>query len=227
MTTTIIRLFLLHWLVFSGSLGLVAAPPKSKEREYSLGPLKIDEFRGEVEAQNNTTAHTATRVRYQFEFAFSQFGQQVTVIVKSIELRVVFLPEESWFGPDATPELLDHEQGHFDVAEINARRAELAIEKAKLAGRMISATGNSRQAAHQAIMEKLNEIGEQVDKQIADENVEYDRSTRHGFKYSEQSELRKIQKLTLEALGEELGQLNPKFKARALRARRTDFSSTP
>ncbi len=211
--TTLVRLFVMHSLLFANSLAVLSAPPKSKERVYSLGPLKVDEFRGEVISQHSTSAHTATRTRYQFALAFNQVGQLVTAVVKSIELRVVFLPDESWYGPDAAVELLDHEQGHFDIAEINARRTALSLEKARRAGKFISASGNTKQAAQKAVLEKLNEIAQLVDQQTAEDNIEYDRTTRHGYNFSEQSEVRKIQKLTLKSLSEELEQLSPKLKS--------------
>ncbi len=217
--TTLLRLLLLPCLVLAVNLPLLAAPPKSKERPYTQGPLKVDEFLGEAPPEKSATAHTATRIRYEFQFLFGQNGQQVTVSVRSIKLRVVFLPEESWYGPDTSPDLLDHEQGHFDIAEINAHRVELALEQARLAGKLISATGNSRQSAHAAVMVKLDEIAQLADKKTADDNVEYDRNTRHGFNFSEQSELRKIQKLTLQSLTDELEQLNPRRKRDASRSR--------
>ncbi len=141
----------------------------------------------------------------------------MTVTVKSISLVAVFLPDNSWYGPDAAAELLDHEQGHFDIAEINARRAAVELEKDRRAGKSISATANTRQAAHKAVLKKLNELRQLVDQRIAQENTEYDRSTGHGLNYSVQSEVRKIQELTRASLVEELERLKPKRPTGPLR----------
>lgn len=220
-------LFMLCWLSHSCWLASFAAPPKSKERPYALGPLKVEEFKGDVEPDGGNKAKTSTRVRYQFEFSFVQFGQQATVTVKSIQLEAVFLPEDSWYGADAPAGLLDHEQGHFDITEIQTRRAELELEEDRRAGKSISGSGNSRQAAHKVVLEKLDQLRQAIDARIAQENVDYDRNTRHGLSFSEQSEIRKIQKLTLASLEEELNELNPRRKARALRRSNVDANTIP
>lgn len=183
------------------------------ERLYSEGPLSIDEFRGEVAPQDSSFAHTTTRTLYKYELVFYQAGPQVTALVKNLELRVVFLPDQSWYGGDAADDLLDHEQGHFDIAEINARRMWLSLAKARAVGKSIAASGKTKLAAQAAVIKKLNEIAQQVDKKTAEENADYDRTTQHGLRYSEQSEVRKIQKLTLKSLAEELQQLTPKPKS--------------
>lgn len=214
-------------LLLPGCEVLLAAEPKSKERAYSLGPLKAEEFKGQVEPDSKDRANTATRVSYQFQLGFYQVGSQATVTVKSLTLETVFLPDDSWYGPNAPAGLLDHEQGHFDIAEIHARRAALEWERDRRAGKLLSATGNTRQAAQQAVMDKLNELRQTIDARIAQENTEYDRLTRHGLSSADQSEIRKIQKLTLTRLVEEHDELNPTRKPRTQRKRSAPANSAP
>lgn len=220
-------LFVFSWLSLLGCVILHAAEPKSRERPYSLGPLKIEEFKGQVKPDSSDRANTATRISYQFKLAFLQLGQQATVTVKSLTLETIFLPDDSWYGPNAPTGLLDHEQGHFDIAEIHARRAALEWEKDRRAGKLLSATGNTRQAAQQAVMDKLNGLRQMVDAKIAQENAEYDRLTRHGLSSAEQSEIRKIQKLTLARLVEEREDLDPKRKTRTQRKGQVQANSVP
>jgi hypothetical protein len=50
-----------------------------------------------------------------------------------IDAAAFFSPGGSWVKPDSkTPELLSHEQGHFDMAELYALRLRKAIQDAKI-----------------------------------------------------------------------------------------------
>ncbi len=184
-----------------------AAPPKLKERRYESGPLKFSEFLGTALPDNSTRANTTTRSRMKYELSVRQVGTQIVVSVKSIELRAVFLPEESWWGPDADQSLLDHEQGHFDIAEISARQMQFLVMEAQANGSVISATMNTKQEAQEAVLQRLSDLSAAVDKKIAEANVEYDRLTRHGLDPAGQHEARRIQQLTLEQLKQKIRKL--------------------
>ena len=114
--------------------------PTAKDRRYDSGPLAISEFVGKVEHSSSARANTATRVRSNFRYTVRPFGRQFEAIVTSIDLYAVFLPNDSWWGPNASADLLDHEQGHFDIAEINVKKAELAIAQLEANGKRISIT---------------------------------------------------------------------------------------
>jgi hypothetical protein len=50
-----------------------------------------------------------------------------------IDAAAFFSPGGSWVKPDSkTPELLSHEQGHFDMAELYALRLRKAIQDSKI-----------------------------------------------------------------------------------------------
>ncbi len=43
-------------------------------------------------------------------------------------VAVLFLPAQSWIKPDQrSPRILTHEQGHFDLGEVSARRLRAAL----------------------------------------------------------------------------------------------------
>jgi len=50
--------------------------------------------------------------------------------VFSFRVAVMFQPQRSW-TKSATPRLLDHEQGHFDLGEVQARRLRRALGSLK------------------------------------------------------------------------------------------------
>ncbi|QDV24499.1 DUF922 domain-containing protein [Aureliella helgolandensis] len=207
-----------QWLTFFCCWGVaVGKEPAALERPYELGPLTISEFIGRVEPGSTAQANTATRVRSKFRYSIRRSGRHFEAKITSITLFTVFLPQDSWWASHASTALLDHEQGHFDIAEINVRKAQLAIAQSKSNGKSMMVTKNSKQEASAAVVAMLDEQLQQVDSQIAADNLEYDRDTRHGLSSPKQSELRRIHQLTLEHLAEELAARNP--KTRRLRAK--------
>ena len=93
-----------------------------------------------------------------------------------IDVAAFFSPGGSWVKPDnKTPELLRHEQGHFDMAELYALRLRKAILDAKTnCGDTASANAAGR-----------NMVGE-FQKEWQDAEREYEEDTRFGTDLSKQ-----------------------------------------
>ena len=199
----------LVWL-FVG-LGSAVHAEKPKNRYYSQGPLKLSEFRQYAPEAQRFRAFTMTRVAYRYEFDGKQTApDRFETTLKSLVVYSEFLPKESWWHRRAPANLLDHEQGHFDIAEITAIRLQLAFRKVLNGGRPISATGITLQDAKLALNKKLQLVFDAANKQAAEENRQYDLQTRHGNRFSTQAEVRRIQTLTLKQLQ---GQLSGKNTA--------------
>lgn len=83
--------------------------------------LNWDNFKGKPDTITYRGHHAVTTVRVPFE-SLELYDDSVV-----IELPCYFVVDKSWVIA-ATPSLLTHEQGHFDIAEIIARkmRKELA-----------------------------------------------------------------------------------------------------
>jgi hypothetical protein len=69
--------------------------------------------------------------------AVSDTGFKYQLVCKNgmldIDAAAFFSPSGSWVRPDGkTPELLRHEQGHFDMAEVYARRLSKAVLDARI-----------------------------------------------------------------------------------------------
>jgi hypothetical protein len=79
-------------------------------------PLTWDDFKGS--RNGGYAANTNWRVRYRYMPHISQGNYQITFSVQCL-----FEPGESCLLPGAgTPELLRHEQTHFDLAELYTRQ---------------------------------------------------------------------------------------------------------
>ncbi|MGH7821023.1 MAG: DUF922 domain-containing protein, partial [Candidatus Binatia bacterium] len=94
--------------------------------------------------------------------------------------RAVFLPDQSWARAAPSSALLAHEQGHFDLAEVYARRLRdrLRKEVAPLC------PGSAAAAAAQRIYDEVLDAAEA-------ESLRYDSETAHGQRLDEQRRWRK------------------------------------
>ena len=198
--------------MLQGSVLFAASP--SKQRRYDQGPLKYSEFRQNSKDSMPGHAQTIAQVMYQYKTFIKQTARdRFEVRLTSLETYSVFLRSQSWWNHPESEELLDHEQGHFDIAEISARRLELSFRETLKNGKPIRGTGKSKRAANYDLEQKLQKVFDLANEQSLDENRQYDQQTRHGARHGQQSEFRRIQKLTLEKLAKELGG-SQKAKAR-------------
>lgn len=186
----------------------IARSADQAERKYNMGPLRISEFKGDGGVLSTGKAYTSTRTMFSYKFRVKRARpNRFTAELKSITIYSVFLPDSSWWNSPPSAELLVHEQGHFDIAEIAARRLQLAFETTDV--KKIRGSGPTQKEAEQSLAEKLRHVVDVADKQIAAENIEYDATTGHGNWQRNQQEQHRIHKLTLEKLEK---QLNPESR---------------
>lgn len=122
-------------------------------------PLTWADFKGTPPRGTDRDAYTY----YGISASFERDGQgRITA-----EVSCVFMPVESWVRPPAkaSAQLLAHEQLHFDLAELHARRFARELP-AQLGGAGPEA---AFQRAHDRMMDRLRE-----------EQERYDRDTDHG-----------------------------------------------
>ncbi len=80
--------------------------------------LQWSDFKGSYFKTEWAAATTATGISYAFS-SNEQNGQQYL----EIEVQCVFLPQKSWYRPELCDSvILSHEQLHFDIAELHARK---------------------------------------------------------------------------------------------------------
>ena len=118
--------------------------------------LQWDDFQGEPDKNSLGDAATAVRIK-----------AKPFIVKKKIHYDVVaiFTRNKSWYR-DTSPELLAHEQLHFDIAELYARKIRRQIAEMKRQGVNDIKTFNT--AIHELLLES-----NQVDAQ-------YDAETLHG-----------------------------------------------
>src|SRR5205814_1087933 len=98
--------------------------------------------------------------------------------------------------------LLDHEQGHFDISELNARKAQKKFDKL-IADKALVGHGRDERSAIADLDKQIHEEMKSIFAQENDEQIEYDRATNHGRDFPAQAKERKL-------LDERLKQSEPK-----------------
>lgn len=194
---------------------LIAAetPPgmESNSRRYEDGPLQADDFQAEPavkqEGDLRLLASTVTQLAYDYRYRFERRGKRTTVRLTSVRVYALVRRDQSWNSKKQDAALLDHEQGHFDIAEIHARLAQIELlTRFKTEGRPV-VTAATKAAAVQGLEKKLSEVVNVFSETSHGVDEEYDRSTRHGTRGESQAAQRKQQLAQLKSLAEELAKL--------------------
>ncbi len=141
--------------------------------------LKWNDFKGRVPAMSSSAAQTA----YEIGFDIDMDGREFEFIV-----TCNFLPHKSWVRKkDANDHILRHEQLHFDIAEIYARKMRKELKETHI-------TVNNLQS-------KADKIYEKNWNALTKMQRDYDRETNHSINKKEQAEWdAKITKLLEENL---------------------------
>jgi len=155
-------------------------------------PLIWDDFRGPVpkDAAESRVAATAASLGWSYEFQLKWSRRVCEFRISRIDSSATFEPSSSWGRPThRTPEILEHEQGHFNITEIFRRKFDAATRELVDSTHACDAR-NERQAASNAERETENLIGAIYDniwRQYQLEQEAYDRETRHGIDRDAQS----------------------------------------
>lgn len=117
---------LLIWLVF------IVFQPNLFGQENALKPitwsaekLTWDEYSADPDVENNAhAASTSSGITYSWTYSTANYVPDL-----DFEVTANFYPKRSWVKPaKKTPELLAHEQLHFDISELYARKLLNAFE---------------------------------------------------------------------------------------------------
>lgn len=151
------------FLLFS----VVLVSPSSKGLRYDEMPaLTWKDFKGNPDKKSSYFANTSSG----FEFTVAIEGEQIKIF-----LPCYFHPNESWVKKEKeTPELLEHEQLHLDITELNVRKMRKAFLKLK--GLKVSEIN----AQSKKIVGIYSKESDQMQK-------DYDKETNHSINKTAQS----------------------------------------
>jgi hypothetical protein len=181
---------------------LVAAADR---RKYEDGPLTKDDF-GEIPAfvPAGASARTVTELLYNYHYKYRSNSRSTTITLSSIEINAYIRRDQSWNRNLDNEALLDHEQGHADIAQIECLRARLAFRERLRKGRPIEVTASSLKEAETALQREVKREMDKYEQAAREADAEYDRATSHGLN-GQQAEWRRVQQETLKKLQAECG----------------------
>lgn len=153
-----------------------AAFAQSKNEEVlrwsATRKLTWADYKASPDPDSDAAASTTTYLSIEYNISSSRFNY-------SIESR--FSKDRSW-GKHKSAYILSHEQGHFDIAEVFAR---------KLHKKMSEYRFNSK-----TYQKELKKIYEEVTDEKEEVQNAYDRETKHSINKEKQAEwLKKIQEM--------------------------------
>ena len=132
-------------VVLGSSVALVSAgqdkpkPQPSEPFEWSASRrLAWNDYLGRPDTMSQASALTVYLLGVEHGCSGGVF---------SFRVAVMFQPQRSW-TKSATPRLLDHEQGHFDLGEVQARRLRRALGSLKEACDLPAAELNDLTSKH-------------------------------------------------------------------------------
>ena len=147
--------------------------------------LSWSDFKAQPDHKVSAVAITASGITFGFSVTQTDNNQ---VISFDADVSAHFYPEKSWFKPElADNHLLGHEQLHFDITELHARKFRERIAKFKNL---------------QTVKQDLRNLNESINKGLArmqnayDDESDYSRNEEAQAKWQAyiNSELRKVAK---------------------------------
>jgi len=158
--------------------------------------LRWTDFNAESNPAAFEDSHSIIKYRYTWTINSEKIESQILFFIENIQLSVEFYPGLSWVRTLQTnDDLLKHEQGHFDLAEL-IKRENLEKLQNKFHNKQFPTRGKNEEQRKQfakvdsgkmiAIeVEKLEEI-------LSQRRQEYDEQTNFGQNLEKQSEYNSI-----------------------------------
>lgn len=118
--------------------------------------LSWKDFRGKVPVTARASAITASGITYRFSTSGTQNDFHV-----DFQIDTHFYPDKSWYQPELCDTItLSHEQLHFDISELYARKFKQRLAKTTLTHENVKA---KVRAIYREINEELNDFQNQYD----------------------------------------------------------------
>lgn len=176
--------------------GAVAA---ENVRPYEDGPLTQDDFQGRPPETITAAAKTVTQFAFEFTYRYKTTARLTTATLDRITITACIRRDQSWNRRPDDVSLMDHEQGHADIAQIHCLKARLAFRKKLGKGPNVTATASSLKEAAAALDREVRKEMAVFEQSTRDADLEYDRQTANGLG-GKQAEWRRVQMETLKQL---------------------------
>jgi hypothetical protein len=165
-------------------------------RKYADGQLAPADFRAAVPEPQpvkdgvKLRAMTDVEIRYTTRYRWDEpTPGKVSARLTRFDCQAVLLLEKCWNKEPDDLRLLDHEQGHFDITEINARRAQKRFDQL-ITDQGLLGYGSDERSAVADLDKKVHDEMQKIFDRERDEQIKYDRATNHGRSFAAQAKQR-------------------------------------
>lgn len=143
--------------------------------------LSWDDFRGEIPLNARAAAITASGITYRFSTSGTKQNMQI-----KFKVDAFFYPTKSWYQPEVCDEvILSHEQLHFDISELYARKLHIRLR--------------NESYTYSNVKAKVKTIYRDINKELNDFQNQYDNETNFSRDREQQQEwILRIEKALLE-----------------------------
>ena len=154
--------------------------------------LKWSDFNAESNTAAFEDSHSVIKYRYTWTVNSDNVGSQILFFIENIQLSVEFHPVLSWVRTLQTDDdLLKHEQGHFDLAEL-IKRENLEKLQNKFHEKQFPTRGKNEEQRKQSAKEDSGKMiameVEKLEEILSQKRQEYDKQTNFGQNLAKQSE---------------------------------------
>jgi len=158
--------------------------------------LKWSDFNAESNPAAFEDSHSVIKYGYTWTINSDKIGSQILFFIENIQLSVEFYHGLSWVRTlQMNDDLLKHEQGHFDLAEL-VKRENLEKLKNKFYEKEFPTRGKNEEQRKQFAKEdsgKMITLGvEKLGEILSQKRQEYDEQTNFGQNLEKQAEYNSI-----------------------------------
>jgi len=158
--------------------------------------LRWSDFNAESNSAAFEDSHSFIKYRYTWTVNSDKVGSEILFFIENIQLSVEFHPVLSWVRTLQTnDDLLKHEQGHFDLAEM-IKRENLEKLQNKFYEKKFSTRGKNEEQRKQLAKEDSGKMIaieiEKLEEMLSQRRQEYDAQTNFGQNLEKQLEYNSI-----------------------------------
>ncbi|BAO76772.1 DUF922 domain-containing protein [Winogradskyella sp. PG-2] len=146
--------------------------------------LTWDDFRADADSNSDAVALTASGITFGYSVKTS--GDRIIGFSASVEAH--FYPNKSWYIVDKeNTYILGHEQLHFDITELYARKFRKQLE---------------RLVVNQNVKEQMNRLHVAINEALGETQIRYDTQSNHSINVEMQKQWEAFIKEELKKLDE-------------------------
>ena len=159
--------------------------------------LSWEDFKGNVEEQIPHAAKTLLRLTFSYDSDYTERTTRTRATIKEVIVKANFNKTKSWVKKDritnksVSQQLLDHEQGHFDLAYEFSIYAKETLEK-KFLNTSYTFVSKNKEKKEKDEQKQARKLTKQLEKDLMKKHdlmqKKYEKDTDHGKITSKQNE---------------------------------------